>query len=285
MADSKIAPRHLLAVSGQLVFVRSPLLVFELALGPTLLALRDADEGVDDADEKESADDAAGDNVLRGLGKASPLLLGFLPVGELVECFVDFGFAPDGFLVDMFLPNRCEYCLLGDLDACVAARSIGVRVGAAVGVGVDDLKTLDHHGVGTASTLVVVVNGAKRQVNSPSLVIGLATSPLNDTRLVVGVTTSPKTQVDVTRRLRVPAGLVRCDGAHLVAVEPELQLLLGPDDSVVVEAVLGVGQHRLLTVVLRSVALSVPVVEDVRVVLAHDLPIDLVQVVGQQVDG
>ena len=103
MADSEIAPRHLLAVSGQLVFVRSPLLVFELALGPALLALRDADECVDDADEKESADDAAGDDVFGGLGKASPLLLGFLPVGELVECFVDFGFAPGGLLVETLL--------------------------------------------------------------------------------------------------------------------------------------------------------------------------------------
>ena len=103
MADREIASRHLLAVSGQLVFVRSPLLVFELALSPALLALCDADESVDDTNQKENADYAAGDDVFGGVGKAGPLLLGFLPVGELVQCFVHFGFAPSGVLVDVFL--------------------------------------------------------------------------------------------------------------------------------------------------------------------------------------
>ena len=84
MDDRKIASRHLLAISGQLVFVSRPLLVFELALGPTLLALRDADKGVDDADEKENAGDAATDDVLGGVGEAGPFLLSFLPVGKLV---------------------------------------------------------------------------------------------------------------------------------------------------------------------------------------------------------
>lgn len=98
MADSEIAPRHLLAVSGQLIFVRSPLLVFKLALSPTLLALGNADEGVDDADEKENADDDASDDVLGGVRKAGPLLLGFLLVGKLVQCFVHCGFAPDEFV-------------------------------------------------------------------------------------------------------------------------------------------------------------------------------------------
>jgi hypothetical protein len=49
MADREITPRHLLAVSRQLVFVRSPLLVFNLTLRSALLALGDADESVDDA--------------------------------------------------------------------------------------------------------------------------------------------------------------------------------------------------------------------------------------------
>jgi len=80
MADCKIASRHLLAISGQLVFVRSPLLVFELALSSAFLALRDADEGIDNADKKESADYTAGDDVFGGVGEAGPLLLGFLPV-------------------------------------------------------------------------------------------------------------------------------------------------------------------------------------------------------------
>lgn len=88
MADREIASLHLLAVSGQLVFVRSPLLVFELALSPALLTLGDADEGVDDADDNESADDATSDDVFGGVGEAGPLLLGFLPVRKLVQCFV-----------------------------------------------------------------------------------------------------------------------------------------------------------------------------------------------------
>lgn len=103
MADREIASLHLLAISSQLVFVRRPLLVFELALSPALLALGDADEGVDDADNKESADDAAGDDIFGGVGEAGPLLLSFLPVGELVQCFVHCGFAPDNLSVDMFL--------------------------------------------------------------------------------------------------------------------------------------------------------------------------------------
>jgi len=52
----------------------------------------------------------------------------------------------------------CIYknCLLGDFDACMAAGSVGVGVRAAVGVAIDDLEALDVHGIGTASTLVVV---------------------------------------------------------------------------------------------------------------------------------
>ena len=156
MADREIASRHLLAICGQLVFVRRPLLVFELALGPTLLALRDADKGVDDADEKEYAGDTAADNVFGGVGEASPFFLGFLPVGELVQCFVDFGFAPNDLVVEFSLIPGCEHCLLGDFDACVAAGSVGILVRAAVGVAVDDFETLDHHGVGTVSKSVIV---------------------------------------------------------------------------------------------------------------------------------
>ena len=102
MADREIASLHLLAISGQLVLVRSPLLVFELSLSPALLALGDADKGVDDADNDESADDAAGDDIFGGVGEAGPLLLSFLPVGELVQCFVHCGYAPDDLLVDVF---------------------------------------------------------------------------------------------------------------------------------------------------------------------------------------
>lgn len=106
VADREIAPRHLLAIGGQLILVRSPLLVFELALSPALLALGDADEGVDDADNNESANDAAGDDVFGCVGEASPLLLGFLPVGKLVQCLVHCGFAPKDLLADDFLAAK-----------------------------------------------------------------------------------------------------------------------------------------------------------------------------------
>lgn len=39
--------------------------------------------------------------------------------------------------------------LLGDFNACVATRSVGKVVGAAVGVAVLDFEALDLHGVRT----------------------------------------------------------------------------------------------------------------------------------------
>ena len=88
--------------------MRGPLLVFELALSSALLPLGDADEGVDDADNEESADDAAGDDVFSGVGEAGPLLLGFLPVGKLVQCFVHRGLAPGDLLVEMVLATGMQ---------------------------------------------------------------------------------------------------------------------------------------------------------------------------------
>lgn len=123
------------------------------------------------------------------------------------------------------------------------------------------------------------------QKTPPSIVVCLAASPSNDTLFVVRVTTSPKTQVDEAWSLRVVAGLARRNSANVVVVEPELQLLLGPDDSVVVEVIHGVCQHGLFAVKLIAVALSIPVVEDVCVVLTHDFPVNFVEIVGQQVDG
>jgi hypothetical protein len=101
MRDGEITSLHFLAISGQLVFVRSPLLVFDRALSPALLALRDADESVDDADEKERASDATADGVLGGVGEACPLLFGLLLSGKFVQSFVYFRFAPDDLLVDV----------------------------------------------------------------------------------------------------------------------------------------------------------------------------------------
>ena len=96
VADGEVAPRHLLAVSRHLLLVRAPLLVGDLALGAALLALGDADEGVDDTDEEDGTTDAGADSYLGCVGEAGPLLLGFLGGGELVEGFVEFGFASGG---------------------------------------------------------------------------------------------------------------------------------------------------------------------------------------------
>ena len=102
VADGKISPCHLLAVGRHLLLVRVPLLVGDLALGAALLALGDADEGVDDCDEEDGAADAGADGDLGGVGEAGPFLLGLLGGGELVECFVEFGFASGGVsLVDV----------------------------------------------------------------------------------------------------------------------------------------------------------------------------------------
>ena len=98
MADGKVAPGHLLAVSGQLILVSLPLLVVNLALESALLALGDADESVDDADEEDSATHAASNDVFSGIGQAGPFLLGLLLRRKLVQCFVDRGFAPDRFV-------------------------------------------------------------------------------------------------------------------------------------------------------------------------------------------
>jgi hypothetical protein len=93
VANSEIAPRHLLAVSRHLLLVRIPLSVGDLALGAALLALGDADESVDEGDEEDGAADAGADGDLGGVGEAGPFLLGFLGGGEFVEGFVEFGFA------------------------------------------------------------------------------------------------------------------------------------------------------------------------------------------------
>ena len=102
VADGKIAPCHLLAVGRHLLLVRVPLLVGDLALGAALLALGDVDEGVDDCDEEDGAADAGADGDLGCVGEAGPFLLSLLGGGELVECFVEFGFASGGVsLVDV----------------------------------------------------------------------------------------------------------------------------------------------------------------------------------------
>jgi hypothetical protein len=106
MANREIAFRHLLTVTRQLVLMRSPLLIFNLALGSALLALGDTDESVDDADEKDGAANAAADGDLGGIRETCPFLLSFLCLGELVEGFVDCGFTPDDSLVYIVWKSR-----------------------------------------------------------------------------------------------------------------------------------------------------------------------------------
>jgi hypothetical protein len=96
VADGEVASCHLFAVGCHLFLVRVPFLVGDVGLGAALLALGDADEGVDDCDEEDGAADAGADGDLGGVGEAGPLLLGFLGGGELVECFVEFGWASGG---------------------------------------------------------------------------------------------------------------------------------------------------------------------------------------------
>lgn len=73
--------------------MRSPLLIFDLTLSTALLALGDADEGVDDYNEEDGAADAGANGNLGSVGKTCPLLLGLFFGAEFVEQFVDFGFA------------------------------------------------------------------------------------------------------------------------------------------------------------------------------------------------
>jgi hypothetical protein len=157
VANSEIAPRHLLAVSRHLFLVRVPFLVGELALGAALLTLGDADEGVDDCDEQDGAADAGADGDLGGVGEAGPLLLGFLGGGELVECFVEFGFASvGGLLVVVVVGLVTDVYVLFDFDAVVAAGLVFVAVGGGVLVAVDDFQRLDLHGVRTGLVVSII---------------------------------------------------------------------------------------------------------------------------------
>jgi hypothetical protein len=78
---------------------------------------------------------------------------------------------------------------------------------------------------------------------------------------VLGITASPKTQVDLARGLRVRARLSSSsvDSAHLLVVQPELQLFLSPDKGVIVKLSNGVLQSGIEAVALVAVTLSVPV--------------------------
>jgi hypothetical protein len=157
VANSEITPGHLLAVSGHLLLVRIPLSVGDLALSATLLALGDADEGVDDCDKEDGTADAGADGDFGGVGEAGPFLLGFLGGGELVEGFVEFGFTSGRRLLVVvvgFVWGR-RYVLF-DLDACVASGLVFVAVGGGVLVAVDDLEGLDLHGVGTGIRVSVL---------------------------------------------------------------------------------------------------------------------------------
>lgn len=109
VADGEVASGHLLAVKCHLFLVSVPFLVGRLAFGTALLALGDADEGVDDCDEEDGSADAGADGDLGSVGEAGPLLLGFLGGGEFVEGFVDFGFASGGIVSGCDrLDGRCQ---------------------------------------------------------------------------------------------------------------------------------------------------------------------------------
>lgn len=80
-ADGKVTASHLLPVRSHLVLVSLPFLVVQITLGAALLALRDADEGVDDYDEEDDTADAGADGDLGGVGEAGPFLFRLLRRG------------------------------------------------------------------------------------------------------------------------------------------------------------------------------------------------------------
>jgi hypothetical protein len=156
VANSEIAPRHLLAVSRHLLLVRVPLSVGDFALGAALLALGDANESVDEGDEEDGAADAGADGDLGGVGEAGPFLLGFLGGGEFVEGFVEFGFASgSNLLVSVGWIRLGWVGVLFNFDARVASSLVFVAVGGGVLVAVDDLEGFDLHGVGTGMMVSV----------------------------------------------------------------------------------------------------------------------------------
>lgn len=165
--------------------------------------------------------------------------------------------------------GRVKY-VLQDLDALPATTRVSVLVfGPAAGV--RNTHRLDRHSVGALAKV--------RHAAGPlDCAVGLA-------RVAAG----PDAQAQVHGRLReilAAVGVLVFQRPHDGAVDVPIQLLRRPVDRVVVEGVLrGLDGVVDGARVARRVALAEVVGLDVAVVAAHELPVDLVQVVGFQHHG
>lgn len=146
------------------------------------------------------------------------------------------------------------------LDALVGAALVGPLV-LAGGVVVVDVHRVDIHGEGSLA------------------VVGLAAGPLDGSLAVVGVTTGPDADAEAHGSLweaRAALGVLVGEGAHALAVDQEVDGLLGPVDRVGVPGLDG-GRDLLVggAVVGGGVTLAEVVGFDLVVVAAEALLISL----------
>lgn len=152
----------------------------------------------------------------------------------------------------------------------------------AVGVGVLGGSVLAAHVVDDLAVLVVAEGGAVAEV-------GNAASPLDGALGGVGATGSPGADLDLHGRLGelgTALGLLVGQGADDLAIDGPVDLLVGPDDAVLVELAGGVLDGVETAAVVGAVVTLAEVVGlDLGVVAANPLPVDLVEVVGLEDDG
>lgn len=160
--------------------------------------------------------------------------------------------------------------LLDNIDALPRARFVPILILLA-GAEVVDAHILDHHGV------------------RASIVVDLTTSPFDRSLRIVRVTSRPDTNANIARRLRERTlcailRLIVGQGPEQLAVDPPLNLVLGPVGGVVVEFGVGVVDLEELAVLVVGDTLAVVVGLDLGGVVANPFPVNLVQVVRLQHD-
>ena len=119
----------------------------------------------------------------------------------------------------------------------------------------------------------------------PFAIVSEATSPLNRALCIIGISTSPETKLDVAWSLRILAWSEVWLCSDGLPVKDPLDLVLGPINSVVVHPThrtVGPSHCRIFAVELVRVALTIEIVGNVCGVPAHDLNIDLVQIIAQE---
>jgi hypothetical protein len=159
--------------------------------------------------------------------------------------------------------------ILNHLDTLPRAALVAKDVllsGAIVG----HLHTLDRHGVGALG------------------VVGGATGPLAGAFGQARIAAGPDADREAHGCLGIEAavvGVFRNKAAHQATIDVKVEKFLGPDAGVVVVDVLEAADGVVASVPEVGLALSKIVRGGVRVVAAHEFPVDLIEVVAEEHDG